>query len=190
MKKILFLFLILFIGITVGCKKSNSVDKKEEEKNQSKKSDLVSPPPSLNAAIQKGINFIEKRQKPYGEIPSYMCRDELFKNCFEDSSVFVSTSLFEGQGLVLCEAMACKKPVIGPDVDGIKDVIDNEMNGYLVPPKNEKKLASKIVKILQDRKLAQRLGENGYKKAISEYNWKNIARKLYSVYQETLTSKI
>jgi len=83
---------------------------------------------------------------------------------YQNTNIFVLPSLMESFGMVLIEAMACKKPVIGSNIGGIPYVIDNNKNGLLVPPKDPKALAKAIIKILENPKLAKKMGENGYKK--------------------------
>ncbi|MDC8001195.1 glycosyltransferase family 4 protein [Aequorivita todarodis] len=60
------------------------------------------------------------------------------------SDVFVMTSKFEGLGNSCLEAMACALPVILYDVVGLRDLISNDDNGFLIEP-NPKELADKIV---------------------------------------------
>jgi len=67
----------------------------------------------------------------------------------------------EGLGMVLVEAMLMGKPVIGSDIGGIKDVIKEGINGYLVPPKDIDKLALRISELLSNQRLAKNFGENG-----------------------------
>jgi len=83
---------------------------------------------------------------------------------YQSSNILILPSTKESFGMVLIEAMACKKPVIGSDIEGIPYVIDNGKDGLLVPPRNPKKLAEAIIKILKDPRLAKQMGENGYKK--------------------------
>lgn len=85
--------------------------------------------------------------------------------------VLPSTSNSEGFGMVLIEAGARKKPVIGSKVGGIPSIIRNNVNGFLVEPKNSDQLTEKILLLLTDNKLADRLGENGYKEVREKYQW-------------------
>lgn len=102
-------------------------------------------------------------------------KDELHGNGlvkqYQKTNVLVLPSLSESFGMVLLEAMACKKPVIGTNIGGIPNVIDNGENGLLVPPKNPKALAEAIIKILRNPKLAQKMGENGYEKVKENFTW-------------------
>jgi glycosyltransferase involved in cell wall biosynthesis len=92
---------------------------------------------------------------------------------YQKSTLLVLPSITEAEsfGIVLIEAMACKKPVIGSNVGGIPYVIDDHMDGILVPPKDSFTLAKKIIQILQNPDLARRMGQNGYDKVVNNYTW-------------------
>jgi glycosyltransferase involved in cell wall biosynthesis len=90
---------------------------------------------------------------------------------YQKSNVLALSSLSESFGIVLLEAMACKKPVIGSNIGGIPYVIDNDQNGLLVPPKDPQALADAIIKILTNPKLAKKMGEEGYKKVTKYFTW-------------------
>lgn len=90
-----------------------------------------------------------------------------------NSSILVLPSVSEAEsfGMVLIEAMAHKKPVIGSNIGGIPYVIDHNKNGLLVPPKNPEKLAEAIAYIIKNPKIARKMGEEGYKKVKNSFTW-------------------
>lgn len=105
---------------------------------------------------------------------------------YQSSKVIVLPSITESEsfGMVLIEAMACKKPVIGSNVGGIPYVIDNEQNGLLVPPKDPKALAEAVNKILNNSELAKKMGENGYKKVKENFLWDKQIEKTKKIIEE------
>jgi len=111
---------------------------------------------------------------PDDELPRY----------YNQSNVVVlpSYNRAEGCGIVLIEAQACGKPVIGTCVGGIPYAISDRQTGLLVPPKDSDCLAQAIVKLLKDEELANRLGENGYKRVRDTFTWKKSAEKTFEVY--------
>ena len=92
----------------------------------------------------------------------------------------------EGLGLVLLEAMSCKKPVIGTNSGGIPDIIKDGETGLLVPEKDPEALADAIEKLLKDNELANRLAESGYKYVIENFTSSKIADKVLDIYSEVL----
>lgn len=99
-----------------------------------------------------------------------------------DVLVLPSVDKTEAFGMVLLEAMACKKPVIASDLPGVRTLIKNGINGFLVQPKDINELSKKIKKILNDENLALEMGENGRKKTEEKYSWKKIVSKLEKIY--------
>lgn len=66
-------------------------------------------------------------------------------------------SKWEGFGLVVCEYMAAKKPVIGVSVGGVKDIIENEKNGILIKEYDSQKFAENIIRIKNTIDLKEQL---------------------------------
>ena len=85
-------------------------------------------------------------------------------------SVFVLTSRFEGMPNTLLEALMLRKPVVATNVDGSSDVIGPGVAGYAVAPDDDRAMAEYIVTLLEDRKLARRLGEAGHARARTHFD--------------------
>ena len=88
---------------------------------------------------------------PDKELPDY----------YAACNVYATASLWEGFNLPLAEAGACGKPVVAFDIGSHKEVIRENISGFLVPPYDCEALAKAIITILQDKELARNLGENG-----------------------------
>ena len=102
---------------------------------------------------------------------------------YSGAQAFVFPSLYEGFGLPPLEAMACGTPVISSNTSSMPEVIGKA--GILISPKDERVWAKNIVKILQDRGLAQTLSKMGLRQA-KKFSWDASARKTIEVYQEVL----
>ena len=77
-----------------------------------------------------------------------------------DASIYVLSSICEGFGMVIIEAMACGLPVISYDCPcGPKDIIEEGVDGFLVPLNDERQLAEKIITLIEDRALRSRMGK-------------------------------
>ena len=87
-------------------------------------------------------------------------------NYMKMASVFVLSSLHEGFGNVIVEAMALGVPVISTDCkSGPSEIIENDKNGMLVPVRNSSALADTILKLLEDPPLRQRLSLAGMQRS-------------------------
>lgn len=95
-----------------------------------------------------------------------------------DVTVLPSTTMGEAFGLVLVEAMATGKPVIASNLPGVRSVIDDGENGFLVIPGSSTDLAFKINKLLVNNNICSIFGTNGRKKVKDRYDWVNVARNL------------
>ncbi len=103
--------------------------------------------------------------------------------------IAVLPSYFEGMGRVLLEAMAMEKPVVGTRVGGIPDLIEDGVNGFLVEPGNVMELAEAILKILNEKKIANQLGANGRRKIQSRYSSAYMVQAIEAVYRRLLNEK-
>lgn len=90
-----------------------------------------------------------------GMLPEHLCA--VFLN---ELTIYVHVSLGETMSTSLMQAMACGKPIIASDVDGINNMITHGETGILVPVKNMEELANAMEKLLQDANMRDRLGRN------------------------------
>lgn len=80
----------------------------------------------------------------------------LLRNC----DIFVAPSRYESFGLVFLEAMQLSKPVIGTDVGGISEIVDNGLNGILVKPEDCDALSLAISSLLSNKLKREEIGKN------------------------------
>lgn len=100
--------------------------------------------------------------------------------------VFVLSSIKEGLGFVLLEALSCARPVVASDAGGVCSIVEDNTTGLLAPPKDSGSLASAILKLLKDKALAQRLAENGQKLVRENFSLDKMAKKVHDLYKEVL----
>lgn len=94
-----------------------------------------------------------------------------------DSSIFISSSRWEGFGLVITEAMECGLPVIAFENSGPKEIIDkNNINGILVKRNDINKLAYEIIKLIEDQDKRKFISKNSIKRA-KDFSINNIICK-------------
>lgn len=80
-------------------------------------------------------------------------------------------------------------PAVVTNVGGLPDVIKNQENGLLVPPKNPNALAKAIVRLLRDTGLRQKIISNLVEYRENVYSWDNIARKNVKIYNDIIDRK-
>jgi phosphatidylinositol alpha-mannosyltransferase len=91
----------------------------------------------------------------------------------------------ESFGIVLLEAMAAGRAVIASDIHGYKKVVQRNVTGLLVEPKDPDALCRAIAQLVDDPALRDRLGAAGARRA-SDFDWAHVARQLVDVYEEVL----
>ena len=90
----------------------------------------------------------------------------------------------ESFGMVLTEAMAAGLPVVATNNEGFASVVDDGVQGLLVPPKDEEALAGALKRLLDDSGLRQRLAAEGARKS-PLYDAERVATRVLQFYEET-----
>jgi glycosyltransferase involved in cell wall biosynthesis len=100
------------------------------------------------------------------------------------SDLFVLPSFQEGLPGSLLEAMACGLPVVASRIGGVEDVVKPEHNGLLSTPGNPDELGRAVIRLLQDREEAQRLGREAAKTIQEDYSIEKVAQQYLKVYRK------
>ncbi len=101
-------------------------------------------------------------------------------------NVFVLTSLWEGLGRSLTEAMYTARPIVATAVEGVPELIINGKTGYLVQPKDPDAIAQRIHDHLSNPRKAKRMGENARKRVMKDFDVDIMIRKIDQLYQNML----
>ena len=101
----------------------------------------------------------------------------------ENSDVYVLSSIHEGFGIVLQEAMQAGLPIVSTDFGGQTDLVVHGENGFLVPYGDRQAMIRAVRRILSDRELADKMRKNNLEK-IEEYNPVKIAGKYLDMVRE------
>src|SRR5437763_10121418 len=102
--------------------------------------------------------------------------------CIKGFDLFVMSSVTEGLGTSLLDAMACARPIIATAAGGIPEVIEHNVNGLLVPPRDHTALARAIVRALKDEALRRRLGESGLARVRDRFTVERMVAATAAVY--------
>jgi phosphatidylinositol alpha-1,6-mannosyltransferase len=126
-----------------------------------------------------------------GQVPA-----EDLPDVYALSDVFVMTSRdrleaddVEGFGLVFLEASACGKPVVGSLCGGISDAVVDGITGLLVNPYDSEAIASALERLLHDRDLAMRLGEQGRSRVVREFNWPRVGDRVHDILETVVEER-
>lgn len=111
---------------------------------------------------------------------------EKISNIYHQTKIFMLTSRFEGLPTTLLEAMICETPVISTDVGGIRDVINDGINGLLYKSEEVEKAASLVIGLLENVKLQREIVENAKKTIQQNFDWTTITKKNILVYKKIL----
>jgi len=107
------------------------------------------------------------------------------------ADVYVAPSVWnEPLGLVILEAMVNKTPVVVSRKGGVTTLVKDGYNGFLIRPRSPKLIVEKINQLLQDEKLAEKMGERAYKTVTEKFSWDKIATKFYNLYQKSMQKPV
>ena len=135
-----------------------------------------------------GDGDLAERYRAQGAHVTGRVTDEQLIEEYNAASVVVlpSVTTAESFGMVLAEANACGRPVIGSDIGGIPSFVRDGENGFLVEPGNVQGLAEAIEPILQDADLAARMGSAGREIVGRDHRWPDLAARTVAVYERAL----
>jgi glycosyltransferase involved in cell wall biosynthesis len=116
----------------------------------------------------------------------FLGRREDIPQLFGASDLFVFPSLYEGLGVSLLEAMAAGLAVITTDRPPMSEVVDNGLNGVLVPPGDPTALAEAVLALAGDPSARQRMGEAARSVVAARFSIDTTAHQVERLYSEVL----
>jgi glycosyltransferase involved in cell wall biosynthesis len=105
------------------------------------------------------------------------------------ADIFALSSLWEGLGRSMTEAMLLGKPVVVPNIYGIPEMVHNNETGLLFPPGDVEKLTTQLIFLLQNPQEQQRLGENAKLLTRQHFDGTNMVQKIEAIYEQLLAQK-
>lgn len=103
--------------------------------------------------------------------------------------IFALSSLWEGLGRALTEALIMKLPVAVTSVGGVPELVAHQETGLLSPPRKPSKLADNIIWLLDHPQEAQKMGERARQKVLSDFNSEKMVEQIENLYDRTLSEK-
>lgn len=107
---------------------------------------------------------------------------------YQASDMIVSSSLFESFGLTLAEAGACGIPVVCTNQGNQKAIVKTGYTGFLVPPKNPKALAQKIITLAKNKNLRRQFGFQARQHIQKHFELTNYVKKIEAIYDSFVIS--
>jgi glycosyltransferase involved in cell wall biosynthesis len=138
--------------------------------------------PDYSNELKKTIEMINAQGKHKVELLGRKDEKELIP-WYQKAALLVAPHLDQiCGGLATLEALACATPVIATG----NGVVNDRVNGLLVPPNDVEKLASSINELLENNILRRKLGIEGRRIIEEQYSWRIIVKDLIAVYEKLL----
>jgi starch synthase len=143
--------------------------------------------PELAAEITAGVEALQTGREGVVWIQQMLPREELMQ-LLTAADIFICPSIYEPQGIVNLEAMACETAVVASRVGGIPDVVVEGETGLLVdysadPKEFEAGLAAGVNELIGDTARMRSMGLAGRKRTVDEYGWDAIAARTVALYE-------
>ncbi len=106
---------------------------------------------------------------------------------YHSMDLFIMSSIYEGLGRSITEALSCGVPVVCTDVEGVPEIVRDNETGILVPPKDSNKLANGIIRTLNDMETAKKMAEEGRRFVNDNFDVNKMVNDIDGLYN-TLTS--
>lgn len=110
------------------------------------------------------------------------------KNYYAAADIFVYASKSETQGMIITEAMYCGLPIVAVNATGICDLVENDINGFLVP-ESETEFAGAVDKLVNDSELRNKFSQESARIAREKYTSTVCASKMLEIYQKAISNK-
>jgi glycosyltransferase involved in cell wall biosynthesis len=109
--------------------------------------------------------------------------------CIKGFDLFAMSSVTEGLGTSLLDAMACARPIVATTAGGIPEIIEDGVNGLLAPPRDSHALADAIVRALKNSDLRRRLGDAGFARVRERFTVERMVQQTADVYARVTASR-
>jgi glycosyltransferase involved in cell wall biosynthesis len=116
------------------------------------------------------------------------CNHDRLADYYQSSDAFVLSSFLEGVPVVLMEAMAMELPCVAPWITGVPEIIENDVEGLLVPPASADAIADAVERLMEDREGARRLGTAARRKVFAKYHLERNVERLAEEFRRRLAT--
>ncbi len=110
--------------------------------------------------------------------------------CIKGFDLFVMSSVTEGLGTSLLDAMAAARPIVATTAGGIPEIVEDGLNGLLVPPRDHHALADAIVRALKNPAMRQRMGDAGFARVKERFTVERMIEETAAVYERLVAGQL
>jgi glycosyltransferase involved in cell wall biosynthesis len=107
---------------------------------------------------------------------------ENMENFYHELDIYINTSIHEGISISVLEAMSHGLPVIVPDVGGMREIVDDGVNGYLIPSRNPLEFAEKCILLFNNKKLYDDFSVAARKKIENKFSVRHMTEEYLKLY--------
>lgn len=118
----------------------------------------------------------------------HLRREEIVRY-YRSSALGVVPSLYDNFPHVCLEAMGCGLPIVASHIGGIGEIIDDRVNGILVPPGDPNSLADGMIELLKNHELRESISKKAAAKILKDFDAKETALRVINHYQQVLNKK-
>jgi len=105
---------------------------------------------------------------------------------FADCDIFIAPSLYESFGIILIEAMSAKKPVLGCNIGGMREIIVDDKTGFLIEVNDSDALYLKLKYLIDNKETRERFGIEGYKRYKELFSNEIMVEKTMEVFEKCI----
>lgn len=140
---------------------------------------IVGPPQEPFISMAKSLGIMD-----HLKITGRFVSEKQLAFYYAISDVFILPAAHEGWSETVTEATCFGKPVVATPIAAFP-VVEDQVNGLIVPPSNSKALAKALIKILTDDELYMKLSNGAIRKS-KLYSWKHVAEETLKIYKEII----
>ncbi len=127
----------------------------------------------MNLGISKKVTMVD-----------FIPNDKL-QDIYQESEIFISSSLAEGVPKTMLEAMVCGLPIISTDLPQLIDIVDE--CGIIIPCRNSDAIASALEQMISSPENMRVYGEHGRKKVLENYDWNDSVKKTTKLFEDLIS---
>lgn len=118
-------------------------------------------------------DIAQRNVKVVGRVPIHE-----MKSYYEQASIFCLPTTLEPSATAFIEAQSYRLPLVVTNIGAAPDFTVNEENGYLVEIHRPDQIANALLRLLDDPRLCERMGNAGFQRTVEKYNWDSVAARM------------